>query len=156
MRISTFISTLFFSYITTCVASTSSPIVTVQNGTIKGLHSEEWNQDLFLGIPYAQPPVGDLRFRWPRSINTTWNSPLDATRYGYSCYQYNSNFNMSEDCLTVNGTHSYFSAGFFSHTNYSKSYDRQATKIKHFQSSSGSTVVVGSFFPLTPNTISSD
>lgn len=86
-------------------ASLSPPVATVKNGTLKGLHSSEWNQDHFLGIPFAQPPVGDLRFKWPRSVNTTWNGTLDATHYGYSCYQYGSNFNMSEDCLTLNGTH---------------------------------------------------
>lgn len=98
-----------FSLLLGCVysanaVSTSSPIVAVKNGTLRGLHSPEWNQDLFLGIPYAQPPLGDLRFRWPRSVNTTWNGTLDATHYGYSCYQYNTNFNLSEDCLTLNGT----------------------------------------------------
>ena len=81
----------------------SSPTVTVKNGTLRGSYSPSWNQDFFLGIPYAQPPVGQLRFRWPQSINTSYNGTRDATRYGYSCYQYASTFNLSEDCLTLNG-----------------------------------------------------
>jgi len=81
----------------------SPPTVTVRNGTIQGLHSNEWSQDHFLGIPYAQPPVGALRFRWPKPIDTPYNGTLDATRYGYSCYQYSGGFNLSEDCLTLNG-----------------------------------------------------
>lgn len=77
--------------------------MTVKNGTLQGRHSSEWNQDFFLGIPFAQPPLGQLRFKWPQPINETWSGTRDATQYGYSCYQYNSNFNLSEDCLTLNG-----------------------------------------------------
>jgi hypothetical protein len=81
----------------------TAPTITVKNGTLRGVHSASWNQDFFLGIPFAQPPVGDLRFRWPQSLNTSYDGVLDATKYGYSCYQYNSNYNLSEDCLTLNG-----------------------------------------------------
>ncbi|KAL9088877.1 MAG: hypothetical protein Q9159_002840 [Coniocarpon cinnabarinum] len=62
----------------------------------------QWQQDFFLGIPYAQPPIGELRFRAPQSINTSYGDTYDASNYGYSCYQYGSNFNLSEDCLTLN------------------------------------------------------
>jgi hypothetical protein len=79
-------------------------VVTIKNGTIQGRHSSEWNQDFFLGIPYAQPPLGDLRFRWPQSINTSFEATFEASHYGHSCYQYGTNFNLSEDCLTINGT----------------------------------------------------
>jgi carboxylesterase type B len=82
----------------------SSPVVTIKNGTVQGRHSSQWNQDFFLGIPYAQPPLGDLRFRWPQSINTSFDGVFDASHYGHSCYQYGTNFNLSEDCLTINGT----------------------------------------------------
>ncbi|KAI5242641.1 carboxylesterase [Aureobasidium subglaciale] len=81
----------------------SSPIVTIRNGTVQGRHSAQWNQDFFLGIPYAQPPVGDLRFKWPQAINSSFEGVFDASHYGHSCYQYGSNFNLSEDCLTING-----------------------------------------------------
>lgn len=83
----------------------ASPTVTVKNGTLQGRYSQEWDQDFFLGIPYAQPPLGQLRFRWPQSINASYSGVRDATQYGYSCYQYNTNFNLSEDCLTLNGKH---------------------------------------------------
>jgi carboxylesterase type B len=86
----------------TCL-SASLPVVTIKNGTVQGRHSPEWNQDFFLGIPYAQPPLGDLRFRWPQSINTSFEGVFDASSYGHSCYQYGTNFNLSEDCLTING-----------------------------------------------------
>ena len=81
----------------------SSPTVTVKNGTLRGTHSSPWNQDFFLGIPYAQPPVGQLRFRWPQPYASKFDGTRDASQYGFSCYQYGSNFNLSEDCLTLNG-----------------------------------------------------
>ncbi|KAJ7863725.1 Alpha/Beta hydrolase protein [Mycena olivaceomarginata] len=78
------------------------PSVTIKNGTVS------FNQTLFLGIPYAQPPVGDLRLRPPRSINASFGT-LDASAYGPHCWSQfttgfddNSGFNTSEDCLTLN------------------------------------------------------
>ncbi|KAK3079973.1 hypothetical protein LTS18_003467 [Coniosporium uncinatum] len=71
--------------------------------TYVGRYLEQgWDQDLFLGIPYAQPPVGGLRFRWPQSLTESFEGQRTATEYGYSCYQYNTAFNLSEDCLTLN------------------------------------------------------
>jgi len=82
----------------------SSPTAKIKNGTLRGLHNLEWDQDFFLGIPYAQPPLGELRFKWPQPLNSTYDGGTrDATKYGYSCYQYGSNFDLSEDCLTLNG-----------------------------------------------------
>ncbi|KAF2192475.1 lipase [Zopfia rhizophila CBS 207.26] len=83
-------------------SNASTPTVKTLNGTYTGRYLPGWDQDVFLGIPYAQPPVGPLRFRWPRSINTSFSEVRDASNYGYSCYQYGSKFNLSEDCLTLN------------------------------------------------------
>ncbi|CAH1790554.1 unnamed protein product, partial [Owenia fusiformis] len=65
---------------------------------------------MFLGIPYADPPIGDLRFRPPRALTTTWNETQNATEYGKVCIQDPTTYqtqggsvdNMSEDCLTLN------------------------------------------------------
>ena len=85
------------------VGALSSPSATVKNGTYIGRYEPGWKQDLFLGMPYAQPPIGDLRFRWPQPLTTSFSEPREATEYGYSCYQYATAFNLSEDCLTLNG-----------------------------------------------------
>lgn len=84
------------------VSNHSAPLATTKNGTYQGRYIQEWHQDVFLGMPYAQPPLGDLRFRWPRSLNSSFGGVRDASVYGYSCMQYHSSFNISEDCLTLN------------------------------------------------------
>ena len=93
-------------YLTALVSAAlaASPTANVKNGTLQGRYSPEWDQDFFLGVPFAQPPLGQLRFQRPKSLNKTYDGVLDATQYGYSCYQYGSSFNLSEDCLTLNGT----------------------------------------------------
>ena len=53
---------------------TGAPKVTIKNGTVVGMHSTTYNEDVFLGIPYAQAPVNELRFRVPQSLNTTYRS----------------------------------------------------------------------------------
>ena len=58
--------------------------------------------DKYLGIPYAKPPVGDLRFRKPLAFYG-YKTPFKALAYGPSCPQ-NSSLKVvqSEDCLTLN------------------------------------------------------
>ncbi|KAJ7626883.1 alpha/beta-hydrolase [Roridomyces roridus] len=84
------------------------PTVTIKNGTVRGIGLPQFSQSIFLGIPYAQPPVGDLRLRPPRSINASFGT-LDATAYSPHCWSAfttgfddNSGFPNSEDCLTLN------------------------------------------------------
>jgi para-nitrobenzyl esterase len=58
----------------------------------------------FLGIPYAQPPVGSLRWRAPQP-HPPWASPLDARHFGSPCPQVKSPFGVkssNEDCLFLN------------------------------------------------------
>lgn len=58
----------------------------------------------YLGIPYAKPPVGDLRFRAPQMIEP-WAQPLEAVKYAKDPMQYNEALgpeHYSEDCLYLN------------------------------------------------------
>ncbi|KAH7151766.1 Alpha/Beta hydrolase protein [Dactylonectria estremocensis] len=89
-----------------CVGSNAaSPAIKVKNGTYEGKHVASYDQDLFLGIPYAQPPVGDLRLQNPQSLNTTFKK-RKATEYADSCVGYGNSdawpFTLGEDCLTLN------------------------------------------------------
>ncbi|KAL1307019.1 hypothetical protein AAFC00_005646 [Neodothiora populina] len=84
---------------------TGSPVVTVKNGSYYGIHNDNYNQDFFLGIPYSQAPVGDLRFSKPEPLDTTWEELRAATEYQPKCYGYGSDsdgFEQSEDCLFIN------------------------------------------------------
>jgi para-nitrobenzyl esterase len=61
----------------------------------------------FLGIPYAAPPVGNLRWR-PPVAHAAWSQTLQATAYGPICAQvttlgvYSGPANNNEDCLYLN------------------------------------------------------
>lgn len=60
----------------------------------------------FMGIPYAQPPLGRLRFRNPVPP-TPWNGPLQCKKYKSNCWQIHTtmageNFTGIEDCLYLN------------------------------------------------------
>lgn len=58
----------------------------------------------FLGIPYAAPPVGDLRWRAPQPP-AGWTGALDATKPGNQCAQTrirDQGVVGSEDCLFLN------------------------------------------------------
>ncbi|KAF3207578.1 hypothetical protein TWF106_011713 [Orbilia oligospora] len=86
------------------VITPSSPTVSIKNGTVHGIKDQVWNQDYFLGIPYARPPVGPLRFRPPQYINTKLGN-INAKQYGVHCFGYGADqdgFTQSEDCLTIN------------------------------------------------------
>ena len=57
----------------------------------------------FLGIPFAAPPVGALRWR-PPAPAVAWTVPRDATHRGFACPQPEQGFHRdtSEDCLNLN------------------------------------------------------
>lgn len=72
-----------------------------------------WTQvDAWSSIPYAKPPVGDLRFSPPEPIDN-WKGTLDVQEMPNSCFQaldtyfdnftgstmWNANTELSEDCL---------------------------------------------------------
>ncbi|PSO09700.1 MULTISPECIES: carboxylesterase/lipase family protein [unclassified Sphingobium] len=79
------------------------PVAAVREGRLLGASSE--GIDSFKGIPFAAPPVGDLRWRAPQPAQR-WQGTRDATRYGDACVQPvfdpAARFPMSEDCLTLN------------------------------------------------------
>ncbi|KAF1837330.1 alpha/beta-hydrolase [Decorospora gaudefroyi] len=100
---STGLATALFVGLASC--GSSAPTAVVKNGTYMGTYSPEYDQDFFLGMPYAQPPVGSLRFRDPIGLNTSWNQTREATQYSPECYGYGSdqwNYPVSEDCLYIN------------------------------------------------------
>ncbi|KAK8066825.1 Ricin B-type lectin domain-containing protein [Apiospora hydei] len=82
-----------------CDAQTVS--VTIANGTLVGLEDGASGVQRFLGIPYAQSPVGDLRLRQAKPLASSFGT-LPADAFGSSCYGSRAQPNASEDCLTLN------------------------------------------------------
>lgn len=93
----------------------SSTIVQTTKGKVKGERVNVHGKlvDIYWGIPFAKPPIGDLRFKHPVP-NDPWNGILNATEKPAACWQgldtlehkgaqvWNPNTNRSEDCLYLN------------------------------------------------------
>ncbi|KAJ3539401.1 hypothetical protein NM688_g6365 [Phlebia brevispora] len=62
------------------------PTVTLDNGTFVGTTDPSTGTSAFLGIPFAQPPIGDLRFRLPVP-NNAYSGNYNATTFGATCLQ---------------------------------------------------------------------
>ena len=77
-------------------------------GKVEGRLSSDGQVRDFLGIPYAEPPVGPLRWKPPQPA-TKWHGVRTATSFGNRCIQSGGYADMifrdageSEDCLTLN------------------------------------------------------
>ncbi|KAM0329194.1 hypothetical protein ACHAQA_004493 [Verticillium albo-atrum] len=83
------------------------PTAHTKQGAYVGVHNDVAGQDYFLGVPYAQPPVGSLRFASPKPLEATFSGVRNATEYGWMCIGYGSDTSnlgspVNEDCLTLN------------------------------------------------------
>jgi para-nitrobenzyl esterase len=80
-----------------------SPIVTVATGELRGILLDHGGA-AFKGIPFAEAPAGDLRWRPPVSARP-WKVVRDATGFGPPCAQKSGGSMLkgsSEDCLYLN------------------------------------------------------
>ncbi|MFO0629110.1 MAG: carboxylesterase family protein [Polyangiales bacterium] len=93
------------------VALPSDPLLArVENGLLRG--AVEGESRRWLGIPFAAPPVGALRWRPPAPVEACWQTPRDATAWAPACPQVpqsqttpfdpNAPIVGQEDCLTLN------------------------------------------------------
>ncbi len=87
-----------------------APQVETKSGAVVGTTDAKTGTHAFRGIAYAQPPVGDLRFKAPVPA-APWEGALDATEFGSACAQVYyeelatpEEFGPTddEDCLTLN------------------------------------------------------
>jgi para-nitrobenzyl esterase len=80
-------------------------VVRTDNGEVRGFTKDGVHR--FLGIPYAAPPVGDLRWRPPQPAKK-WKGTLDATKFADICPQISTiavfagPTSVTEDCLYLN------------------------------------------------------
>lgn len=79
------------------------PRVEIEQGDIVGKYLSSKVRGFF-GIPYAKPPVDELRFLAPQEPDA-WKKPRDATSFGHSCIQSDADSELDdqdEDCLYLN------------------------------------------------------
>jgi para-nitrobenzyl esterase len=84
------------------LAAAGSPVVATDDGPVRG--TTVGQVQAFLGIPYAAPPVGDLRWRPPQP-NAAWQGVRDASKFAAHCPQAASPYGLAsttEDCLYLN------------------------------------------------------
>lgn len=100
--------------ITSCYSS-NNPVLRIEGGKIQGILTETPGVYLYKGIPYAAPPVGDLRWKPPQPV-VPWKGVRLADTYGPAAVQpprqpgsfYYIEFytedghKTSEDCLYLN------------------------------------------------------
>ena len=93
-------------------AASSTPVAHTKSGDLAGI--AQGKTEAFLGIPYAAPPIGALRWRSPQPIKG-WKGVRPAQAFGHSCWQavtpegfgpwtheYVTQGDISEDCLFLN------------------------------------------------------
>ena len=99
-------------YALTAIVTAASPTMYIEGcGTVRGISKAPPDPQLatvevFSGLPYAKPPVGDLRFAPPVDYTSEFpGGTLDATTPGNICPQPSATgagFTGNEDCLTLN------------------------------------------------------
>jgi para-nitrobenzyl esterase len=86
-------------------SANAADLVQVDSGMLEGMAAADPSIRLFKGVPYAQPPVGELRWKEPQPLKA-WEGVRKATEWGNRCAQgqmfsdiYSRETGSSEDCL---------------------------------------------------------
>ena len=92
-----------------------NPVLTIEGGQVQGVLADD-HPDVYVyrGLPYAAPPIGDLRWREPQPV-VAWEGVKIADKFGHPGYQsvhypggyatewgYGDEAPQSEDCLYLN------------------------------------------------------
>ena len=95
------------------LAAAISQPVPVTGGAVTGIPGRDPSITAFKGIPFAAPPVGDLRWREPQPV-ISWKGVRKSAEFGSSCiqtihnelkpwtYEFMTHNQISEDCLYLN------------------------------------------------------
>ena len=99
---------LSLASVATGLAPRSDCMLITPSGTLQGFFDPTRSLCNYRGIPFAKPPLGDLRWRSPVP-HGPWQGILNATAFGSICIQSPESWNtvenkdkMSEDCLFLN------------------------------------------------------
>jgi len=107
-KTATLLTVCFFVAVNTVYSQdfSSSTKVKVEGGMVEG--TIENGIVIYRGIPFAAPPVGDLRWREPRPVKN-WEGVLKADKFAPACSQQPGvlttgflKYGFSEDCLYLN------------------------------------------------------
>jgi para-nitrobenzyl esterase len=102
-------STSILATLVICATALAADRVKTANGTLESTTAPKDGVRSFKGIPFGQPPVGDLRWREPQPVKN-WSGARNADQFGPRCmqrtgpgadYWFRGN-GMSEDCLYLN------------------------------------------------------
>src|SRR5437762_2798636 len=102
-----FLITVLMVMALAAVASAQERVKTA-NGIVEGTTDKSTGVRMFKGVPFAEPPVGDLRWKSPQAVKN-WQGARQTVQFGPRCMQrpiygdmgFRSN-GMSEDCLYLN------------------------------------------------------
>ena len=97
------------AFLATPATAAAGPVVRIESGKVKGVADSSGPPiEIFRGIPFAAPPVGDLRWREPQPV-AQWSGIREAMHFGPRCMQQPLFSDMmfrspapSEDCLYLN------------------------------------------------------
>ena len=91
-----------------------SPVLDIEGGQVQGIAADLDGVFVYKGIPYAAPPIGELRWKAPQPVQP-WEGVLQADEFGHPSYQavhypgnyftewgYGEEKQCSEDCLYLN------------------------------------------------------
>lgn len=107
---------LLIAFIALAMAGCSeyNPVLQVEGGLVKGVETETRGVYVYRGIPYAAPPLGDLRWKESQPVSP-WSGVRLCDRFGHPGFQavhypglyttewgYGSEAAYSEDCLYLN------------------------------------------------------
>lgn len=97
-----------------CGSNQLSPVLSIEGGQVQGVTTDISDVYVFRGIPYAAPPIKDLRWKAPQPV-IPWDGVLLADKFGHPGYQsvhypggyttewgYGDEAPYSEDCLYLN------------------------------------------------------
>ena len=97
-----------------CSKEAVSPVLTIEGGQVQGVAAELPGVFVYRGIPYAAPPIGELRWKEPQPV-VPWEGVKLADKFGHPGYQavhypggyttewgYGDESPYSEDCLYLN------------------------------------------------------
>lgn len=87
---------------TSSFAEMKDPVRT-ESGLVSGVAGRDASVTVYKGIPYAEPPIGNLRWTPPRPLRS-WEGVRKADNFSDACAQIfpNGDFPKSEDCLYLN------------------------------------------------------